>query len=409
MTVAPVLVAVVEPAAPETSSAVPAAPGFAAALAAAHQDKSAEDADGPPGPDAPRKPKQAGSDSDDAATTDPAAAGPLTALVGTAELQAATPTMVADASATLLPASEAPGGAVGDEPAAVTLSSASAPAVPGVPTSEPPDVTPLPEAAVNVAPATAVPAAPTAEPPGATPIPAAPATAIPAAPATALPAAPAAPIPAAPTAEPPGATPLPAAPTAEPPGATPLPAVPTPDAGQESGGGPGAHTGGATAAGGLAVAPRAEGTQAAAPVAASAPSAPAQPPAPADQLFGLVRPLQRAADGSYHLRMELRPPDLGRVEVRVELRDGVLHASIHTERGETADLLRNALDDLRARLDADGMRAGQLTVDDGSDRNRERERHAAPEARDGPRETAAASPAPITLEPLAEALLDVRI
>ena len=371
MTVAPVLVAVVEPAAPETSSAVPAAPGFAAALAAAHQDKSAEDADGPPGPDAPRKPKQAGSDSDDAATTDPAAAGPLTALVGTAELQAATPTMVADASATLLPASEAPGGAVGDEPAAVTLSSASAPAVPGVPTSEPPDVTPLPEAAVNVAPATAVPAAPTAEPPG----------------------------------------------------ATPLPAVPTPDAGQESGGGPGAHTGtprpdiapaapsagGATAAGGLAVAPRAEGTQAAAPVAASAPSAPAQPPAPADQLFGLVRPLQRAADGSYHLRMELRPPDLGRVEVRVELRDGVLHASIHTERGETADLLRNALDDLRARLDADGMRAGQLTVDDGSDRNRERERHAAPEARDGPRETAAASPAPITLEPLAEALLDVRI
>ena len=59
----------------------------------------------------------------------------------------------------------------------------------------------------------------------------------------------------------------------------------------------------------------------------------------------------------------MRPPELGRVDMRVEMRDGVLHASIHAEHAQTADLVRAALDDLRARLDADGMRSGQLTVD----------------------------------------------
>ena len=59
----------------------------------------------------------------------------------------------------------------------------------------------------------------------------------------------------------------------------------------------------------------------------------------------------------------MRPPELGRVDMRVEMRDGVLHASIHAEHSQTADLVRNALDDLRARLDADGVRSGQLTVD----------------------------------------------
>jgi flagellar hook-length control protein FliK len=59
----------------------------------------------------------------------------------------------------------------------------------------------------------------------------------------------------------------------------------------------------------------------------------------------------------------MRPPELGRVDMRIEMRDGVLHASIHAEHAQTADLVRSALDDLRARLDADGVRSGQLTVD----------------------------------------------
>ena len=77
----------------------------------------------------------------------------------------------------------------------------------------------------------------------------------------------------------------------------------------------------------------------------------------------MIRPLQRGADGTYQVRIEMRPPELGRVDMRVEIRDGVVHASIHAEHAQTADLVRSALHDLRARLDADGMRSGQFTVD----------------------------------------------
>ncbi len=103
----------------------------------------------------------------------------------------------------------------------------------------------------------------------------------------------------------------------------------------------------------------------AATAAATAPSAPAAPtpPPPAEQLAAVIRPLPKTADGSYQIKIEMRPPELGRVDMRVEMRDGVLHASIHTERSETADLVRSALDDLRAKLDADGLRSGQFTVD----------------------------------------------
>ncbi len=73
--------------------------------------------------------------------------------------------------------------------------------------------------------------------------------------------------------------------------------------------------------------------------------------------------MQRSPEGNYQIRIEMRPPELGRVDMRVEIRDGVLHATIHAEHAQTADLVRSALDDLRAALEADGLRSGQLTVD----------------------------------------------
>jgi flagellar hook-length control protein FliK len=93
-------------------------------------------------------------------------------------------------------------------------------------------------------------------------------------------------------------------------------------------------------------------------------AAPAPPPPAADQLAQVMRPLQRNADGSYQIKIELRPPELGRVEMRVELRDGVMHASIHAEHAHTEELVRNALDDLRSQLQNDGVNAGRLTVGD---------------------------------------------
>ena len=48
-------------------------------------------------------------------------------------------------------------------------------------------------------------------------------------------------------------------------------------------------------------------------------------------------------NGSYTLHLELKPPELGRIELRVEMRDGVMHASIHSDREGSAQMLRDAL------------------------------------------------------------------
>jgi flagellar hook-length control protein FliK len=154
---------------------------------------------------------------------------------------------------------------------------------------------------------------------------------------------------------------------------------------------------------------------AAATTAANAPSAPAPapPPPPAAQLAAVIRPLQRGADGQYQLKLEMRPPELGRVDMRIEMRDGVLHASIHTEHAQTAELVRSALDDLRARLDADGMQSGQFTVDQHGAGTTGRDAHGSnPERLD---DVAAVAPQPSVVAPGPSgsgppaSLLDVRI
>ncbi len=154
-------------------------------------------------------------------------------------------------------------------------------------------------------------------------------------------------------------------------------------------------------------APAGDVTATAAPAPATAPA----PPPPADQLAAFIRPLHRAPDGSYQIRIEMRPPELGRVDMRVEMRDGVLHASIHAEHAQTGDLMRAALDDLRARLEADGVNTGQLTVDAQGAGTSGRENQAAtPQRLDDPAatpETPVVVTAPATTD--SDQLLDVRI
>ena len=89
------------------------------------------------------------------------------------------------------------------------------------------------------------------------------------------------------------------------------------------------------------------------------------PPPPAEQLVSVLNPLRTTPNGSYTLHLELKPPELGRVELRVEMRDGVLHASIHAEHEGAGQAVRDALGDLRDRLNAQGVRTGDLTVSDG--------------------------------------------
>jgi flagellar hook-length control protein FliK len=166
---------------------------------------------------------------------------------------------------------------------------------------------------------------------------------------------------------------------------------------------------------GLAHTPTAAATAPAVSTPEAAPPAPAPPPS--EQLAAVIRPLPRGANGSYQVRIELRPPELGRVDLRVEMRDGVLHASIHTEHAHTADLVRSALDELRARLDADGLEAGRLTVDArGAGTSHDHHDAPAPARLDepAPGDRTTAAPAAVTSasanrEGNPDALLDVRI
>jgi flagellar hook-length control protein FliK len=94
------------------------------------------------------------------------------------------------------------------------------------------------------------------------------------------------------------------------------------------------------------------------------------------------------------------------------MRDGVLHASIHAEHAQTGDLMRDALDDLRARLEADGMHTGQLTVDAQGAGSSGRENPATNPERLDDSTTAAETPLAVTTPPPAttsDQLLDVRI
>ena len=97
----------------------------------------------------------------------------------------------------------------------------------------------------------------------------------------------------------------------------------------------------------------------------AAATAPAPPP-PAEQLVSILSPLRTSLNGTYTLRLELKPEELGRVEMRVEMRDGVLHASIHADHESSAQLVRASLNELRDQLAAEGVRTGSLTVSDGA-------------------------------------------
>jgi flagellar hook-length control protein FliK len=136
---------------------------------------------------------------------------------------------------------------------------------------------------------------------------------------------------------------------------------------------------------------------------------PAPPRPPAEQLVNVLRPLQRDADGTYTLKLEMKPPELGRVEMRIEVRDGVMHAAIRTEHAHTAELVRNALDDLRARLDADGVTAGRLSVDDGRSGAHEREESPRPSGQEQPEPVAPVATSRPVAVTQSDALVDVRV
>ena len=143
------------------------------------------------------------------------------------------------------------------------------------------------------------------------------------------------------------------------------------------------------------------------------------PPPPAEQLVHVLTPMRGSANGTYTLHIELKPAELGRVEMRVEMKDGVMHASIHSDHEASAQLLRDSLGELRDHLEAANVHTGELTVTDGGvgarphDGTDAQPRSDLSAPVDATSRSAATAPAPITgpttLDPDATSLLDVRV
>jgi flagellar hook-length control protein FliK len=88
--------------------------------------------------------------------------------------------------------------------------------------------------------------------------------------------------------------------------------------------------------------------------AASAARQPERPQPPAEQIAVKIR--QAVSEGLDKINIKLNPANLGRVEVRLEIKDGHIAATVLAERKETLDLLqRDARGLERALLDA-GLR-----------------------------------------------------
>lgn len=92
----------------------------------------------------------------------------------------------------------------------------------------------------------------------------------------------------------------------------------------------------------------------------------AAPVPPHEQIAHVVRPLLRGEDGTYRLRLQLNPEQLGSVSVTLELRAGEVAVSMQAGESASRDLLRDNLDQLRALLQQSGVNTGTLDVGDRS-------------------------------------------
>ena len=111
------------------------------------------------------------------------------------------------------------------------------------------------------------------------------------------------------------------------------------------------------------------------PVAANAagqtaPATQAQTSATMSGMMDQIENIERLAEamrmanrgGAKNLTLQLSPPELGKVMLRVEARDGVVSAYLRVEKPEAAAQLANNLSQLRENLKAQGIELGELDI-----------------------------------------------
>lgn len=88
----------------------------------------------------------------------------------------------------------------------------------------------------------------------------------------------------------------------------------------------------------------------------------ATPPEAAKQLLHVLRPLKHNPDGDYQMTLQLRPEELGKVEVSVTLKGGEINMQLSADNASARELLKQALGDLRGSLESSGLSTGELDV-----------------------------------------------
>jgi flagellar hook-length control protein FliK len=83
------------------------------------------------------------------------------------------------------------------------------------------------------------------------------------------------------------------------------------------------------------------------------------------QVFTAVSPLLRGADGTYGIRLDLHPKDLGAVQVNLHVRHGEISIQMNAVDPAARDALRSGLSDLRQQFEDQGLRAGSMEVGSG--------------------------------------------
>lgn len=91
-------------------------------------------------------------------------------------------------------------------------------------------------------------------------------------------------------------------------------------------------------------------------------SAPPVAPAVPVQLVEHVQALDLHEDGDHELTIALEPVELGRIELKVRVIDGVVHVHVDAGRVATADLVRQAAPDLRGAIEAAGLALGSFVA-----------------------------------------------
>ena len=129
-----------------------------------------------------------------------------------------------------------------------------------------------------------------------------------------------------------------------------------------------------------------------------------------DQLVEVIGPLRQAPDGTHRVSVQLRPDELGEVLVDVRVRGNEVSLSIRADLAGTADLLRDAVGELRAELEAAGFRSGDVDVSANHDRRTAPdERRAGPPAADDDGPSSADLPGEAPTTSAASSGLDVRL